>query len=111
MIHNKEVAPLELLEQRRSEIEALCQRFHVARLRVFGSAATGHWNEQSSDFDFLVDYSPSSRTLPPLARLVGLQQELAELLGRQVDTVDWGAARNPYFRKFAEQQAMDFYAA
>ncbi len=35
---------------------ALCQRYAVMRLRVFGSALSSEWNEATSDFDFLVEY-------------------------------------------------------
>lgn len=102
---------LELLESQRSAIEDLCRRFFVRRLRVFGSAVTGEWSAETSDFDFLVEYAPESRTLPPLDRLVGLQLALEAVLGRKVDTVDWGAARNPYFKELADSQAKEFYAA
>jgi predicted nucleotidyltransferase len=105
------VGPWELLESRREEVEALCRRFHVVRLRVFGSAAAGLWKPESSDLDLLAEYGPESALLPPLDRLVGLQLELEALLGRKVDVVDWGAARNPYFRRQAESQAQEFYAA
>ncbi|MEQ1936266.1 MAG: nucleotidyltransferase domain-containing protein [Fimbriimonadaceae bacterium] len=102
--------PREILEQNREAIEDLCRRFHVVRLRIFGSAANGSW-ESDSDFDFLVEYGQGSRTLPPLDRLVGLEAELEELLGRRVDAVDWNAASNPYFRESAEETAELFYAA
>jgi hypothetical protein len=40
----------------------LCRRFHVRRLDLFGSAATGHnFDPVRSDLDFLVSFEP----LPP----------------------------------------------
>lgn len=99
-----------LLEMHRGEIEALCRRYHVSRLRLFGSATTGSWDPASSDLDFLVEYKPESRELAPLERLVGLQLALESLLGRQVDVVDWDAARNPFFRESAAA-AEQIYAA
>ncbi|MCE9558586.1 MAG: nucleotidyltransferase domain-containing protein [Armatimonadetes bacterium] len=101
----------EILECNREAIEALCRKFHVARLRVFGSALREDWNQESSDFDFLVEYDVSASTLPPLDRLVGFQMALEELLRTKVDAVDWGSARNPHFRKLAEDSAQLFYAA
>ena len=100
-----------VLENHRSEIEALCRRYAVSRLRLFGSAVTGDWDEAKSDFDFLVEYGPESRNLDPLDRLVGLKISLEDLLGRNVDTVDWAVTKNPYFRANAESQAKEFYAA
>ena len=105
------MTPREFLESHRESIEALCRRYHVSRLRIFGSATHGAWNPESSDFDFLVEYAPESGSLPPLDRLVGFQMELESLLGRKVDAVDWNAARNPFFRQNAESSAEMFYAA
>ena len=103
--------PLELLNEKRDEIVALCQRYAVKRLRVFGSALSGDWDESRSDFDFLVDYSPEARDLPPLQRLVGLQLALEDLLGRKVDVVNCASVRNPFFRDAVEQTARELYAA
>lgn len=100
-----------LLESHREEIVALCRHYRVARLLLFGSSLTEAWDPESSDFDFLVEYTPESRSLPPLDRLVGLQMDLEALLGRKVDVVDWSAARNPYFREAASARAREFYAA
>jgi predicted nucleotidyltransferase len=101
----------ELLEKHREEIEALCRRYDVASLRLFGSGAKGMWSAASSDLDFLVEYGPESRHLSPLERLVGLQMDLETLLGRKVDVVDWQAARNPYYRESALASAEQVYAA
>jgi len=61
-IHLQESAmrTLEILEAKKTEIDELCRRFCVKRLRLFGSALTAEWDEQKSDFDFLVEYTPGS---------------------------------------------------
>lgn len=46
-----------LLQQHGNEIEALCRRFHVRRLDLFGSAAAGQ-RRTDSDFDLLVEFGP-----------------------------------------------------
>ena len=50
-----------LFRERMAEIEALCRRFHVRRLEIFGSAASGQDKAGESDMDFLVEFNP----LPP----------------------------------------------
>jgi predicted nucleotidyltransferase len=105
------MTPIELLESKKQEIDALCRRFEVKRLRVFGSALTGEWDEDRSDFDFLVEYRPEYRALPPLERLVGLKLALEDLLGRDVDVVNRAFARNQFFLENAEAKAEEFYAA
>jgi predicted nucleotidyltransferase len=42
---------------------------------------------------------------------IGLREDLTALFGRRVDLLDWGAARNPYFRKQAESEAVELYGA
>src|SRR5437016_7919755 len=45
-----------LIESHRGEIAAICARFRVRRLELFGSAATGAFDAARSDLDFLVDF-------------------------------------------------------
>lgn len=48
---------LPLIAERRSDIAALCRRFGVRRLVVFGSAARGaDFDPARSDLDFLVEF-------------------------------------------------------
>lgn len=84
------------LRQHRAEIAALCERFGVTRLEVFGSAADGSFEPGRSDYDFLVELDADADG--SLARRwIGLAQSLEALLSRPVDLVSPGAIRNPYF--------------
>ncbi len=105
------MSPIDLLEDKKVDIEDLCRRFCVKRLRLFGSAVTDEWDDQKSDFDFLAEYAQESRSLPALEQLVGLQLALEDLLGRKVDVVNWAMAKNRFFRESAEAQARELYAA
>ena len=99
-----------ILEAKRSEIVALCRRRHVRRLEVFGSAASGAFDPQTSDFDFLVEFDP----LGPGERAdayFGLLEDLQELFQRPVDLVMVRAISNPYFRRAIEQTREVLYAA
>ena len=44
-----------LIAQHSDELTELCRRYHVKRLDVFGSAAVGDFNPDTSDIDFLVE--------------------------------------------------------
>ncbi|HMS54706.1 MAG TPA: nucleotidyltransferase domain-containing protein [Fimbriimonadaceae bacterium] len=105
------MSALQLLELHRREIEALCARFCVKSMRLFGSAVTDSWDASKSDFDFVVEYAAESERLDPLDRLVGLQLGLESVLGRKVDVVDWGAARNELFKDIVRDTSEMFYAA
>jgi uncharacterized protein len=85
-----------LIDQHRDEIAALCRRYAVRRLEVFGSAARGaDFDAAASDADFLVEFAPDS-DLPPLEQFFGLAEALGHLLGRKVDLVEPRAIRNPF---------------
>ena len=44
------------IEEKRTEIDALCRKYKVQRLDVFGSAADDHFDPERSDFDFVVEF-------------------------------------------------------
>ena len=64
------------------QIQAICQRYHVNRLALFGSVLRSDFSP-TSDVDVLVEYEPDARI--SLFDMVDLQSELEGLLGRRVD--------------------------
>jgi uncharacterized protein len=44
------------IELHQEELRALCRRFRVRRLDLFGSAARGDFDPIHSDIDFLVEF-------------------------------------------------------
>ena len=98
------------ITERRAELEDLCRRFQVGRLDVFGSAATGKFNSQKSDLDFLVAFKAPDR--PGYAdRYFGLLEALERLFARPVDLVVDSAIKNPFFRESIERSKVLLYAA
>ncbi len=95
---------------RREALAALCRRFDVARLEVFGSASRSDFDPNHSDADFLVEFRPGS-DMPALGQFFTLAQELENLLGRPVDLVELGAVRNPYVLATINQAREVVYAA
>jgi predicted nucleotidyltransferase len=98
------------ITERRMEIDALCRRYGVNRLELFGSAAAGREREGQSDLDFLVEF----RLDPPggyADAYFGLLESLEGLLGRPVDLVVASAIRNPYFLQAVERTKTLVYAA
>jgi predicted nucleotidyltransferase len=90
-------------------IARACQQFGVRRLRIFGSALTDRFDPSTSDVDFLVDFLPGRGDY--FHDYFDLKTELERIFGRDVDLVDAGAVRNPYFAKSAFSSAQDVYAA
>jgi uncharacterized protein len=86
------------IEKHRGTLTALCHRYGVLRLEVFGSAARGaDFDPAKSDADFLVEFDKASG-LSALDQFLGFSEALERLLGRPVDLVEASAVRNPYVR-------------
>lgn len=98
------------IEDQRGALEALCRRFQVRRLELFGSASGESFDPQSSDLDFLVEFED-----PPAGGYAdayfGLAESLRELFHRDVDLVVLSAVKNPYFRESIERSRTLLYAA
>jgi uncharacterized protein len=101
---------LQLIEQHRQQIAALCEKHGVKRLDLFGSAARGDFDPATSDVDFFVEFV--SYDDPAIAdHWFGLQEDLAALLGRNVDLTSLRAAKNPYFLEVANRHRKVLFAA
>ncbi len=59
-----------------------CRKHYIVKLSFFGSVLRDDFGPQS-DVDVLVEFDPAH--VPGLLRFVGMQMELADLLGREVD--------------------------
>jgi uncharacterized protein len=100
-----------LIEDRRAALEAICARYHVARLEIFGSAATDEFDPATSDLDFLVEFHPGQDLGPWLAHYFDFRSELERLFGRPVDLVMPAAMKNPYFIREVNRTRSVVYAA
>ncbi len=89
------------------QLAAICDRFHVDRLSVFGSAARGEMRPDS-DVDILVEFRPDAEI--GLIEYAGLMLALSGLLGRKVDLVSKPALR-PSLREGILEEARLLYAA
>jgi predicted nucleotidyltransferase len=80
----------ETLQSNREQLFAIAHRFGARNVRVFGSLARGQ-ERPGSDLDLLVDMAPGRSLLD----LIGLEQEITDLLGCTVDIVVEGGI-SPY---------------
>jgi uncharacterized protein len=100
----------ELISKYRNKLIGLCRCYHVSRLEVFGSAAVGGFNPQTSDIDFLVEFDESVGT-GRFDNFFAFQRALVELFDRPVDLVEPGGLRNPYFIQQVNETRRPIYAA
>jgi len=74
--------------------------FGIMRIGVFGSVARGETGD-TSDVDIVVELAQ-----PDLLALVGIKQELEELLHQPVDVVRYRDRMNPFLKQRIEQEAI-----
>ncbi len=92
---------MKLIEMNMDKIIALCRKYKVAKLWVFGSILTDRFND-SSDVDFAVNFDSDGIAREQLDwadLFFDFLNELRNILGRDVDIVFDDCVKNPYFRK------------
>ncbi len=72
------------------KIAAFCRRNRIRRLALFGSVLRDDFTSES-DVDVLVDFEPGQT---PGLEFFNMQDELSELLGRQVDLYTYKGIEN-----------------
>jgi predicted nucleotidyltransferase len=78
-------------------LAAVCRKYGVKKMSLFGSAARNELRPDS-DVDLLVEFKPSSKT--PSFDLVHMQNELSPLFGnRTIQIAGLGILKNPYRRE------------
>ncbi len=90
----------------RAALDALCRHHRIRRLALFGSVLREDFRPES-DVDVLVEFEPGHT---PGFAFFRIQQELSELLDRQVD-LQTPAFLSAYFRDQVQGQARVLYAA
>lgn len=92
----------------REQLTDLAQRWLIAELALFGSAARGELTPQS-DIDIAVTFLPDAHW--SLFDFASIQIELAELFGREVDLVEKSGIKNPFRRRSIFKDLTILYAA
>lgn len=88
-----------------NKLVELCRQNDVRQVGVFGSVARGEANEQS-DIDLMVSFSKRVSLL----RMVALERQLSDALGRKVDLLT-EAAISPYLRERVMRDLQVLYEA
>lgn len=84
---------MKTLEIPLDSIQALCEKHHVEKLYLFGSAAKGTMTE-GSDVDLLVKFK-EMKTTEYFENFLVLKNELQGVFGRKIDLVELQTLKNP----------------
>ena len=93
------------------EVRALCEKYSVKRLTIFGSAVKGTFDPERSDLDFVVELFPRKDPIAEGHAYLDLQEELETLFGRTVDLVSLRDVKNPYVAASIRRAQFQLYEA
>jgi predicted nucleotidyltransferase len=84
--------------QQQDALAALCKKYYVHSLEVFGSAATDRFDPSKSDIDFLVTFQnvPQARSFNVF---FDLKDDLQSLFEREIDLLEADAIHNPNVKR------------
>lgn len=98
LVINDYICDMKIIEMNIDKIIALCKKYKVAKLWVFGSILTPRFNDES-DVDFLVDFDEQKIDLLDYAdNFFNFIHEIEAIVGRKVDMVVNKSIRNRFFR-------------
>ena len=97
-----------IIQDKIKDVEALCKQYGVTKLELFGSAATGEFNEETSDLDFLIEFD-YSKPMGASNQYFGFLRAMEDLFGRSVDLVCAKAMRNRFFIESVNQSRTPIY--
>jgi predicted nucleotidyltransferase len=89
-------------------LAALCRKWRVRELSLFGSALRDDFGPES-DLDFLVSFAPDAQW--DLFDLIEMRDEMARIFERPVGIVEKEALRNPWRRHEILKTREVLYAA
>jgi uncharacterized protein len=99
-----------IITERLDEVRALCEKYRVKRLTLFGSAVKGTFDEES-DVDFVVEFEWHPDPLERGRRWTELWEDLKDVFGRDIDLIVASTIKNPYIARSIEEAHVELYAA
>ncbi|WOK07415.1 nucleotidyltransferase domain-containing protein [Imperialibacter roseus] len=100
---------LTITEHNKRELQALCEKYDVKTMHVFGSACTSKFNE-SSDVDILISFKEISFE-KYTDNYFDLHRQLEKLFDRKVDLITENSLSNPFFIESVQETKQLIYAA
>ena len=98
---------MSIVDKNMDKIKALCVRYKVAKLFVFGSILTDKF-KKSSDIDFIVSFS-NVDLYEYADNYFNFRESLENLLKRKIDLLEDKAISNPYLRQSIESSKRLIY--
>lgn len=99
-----------IVESNIEKVREVCMGRPIAELYLFGSAASGTFNDDS-DMDFAVVFKESLDPLEQGDAFLGLLDDLQKLFNRPIDLISYSSLKNPIFIEELNNSKVSLYAA
>jgi uncharacterized protein len=99
-----------VVEEKLDQIFALCDKYKVAHLELFGSATGEDFDTEKSDIDFLVEFQEMTPREHKNSYF-GLLENLEDLFQRKIDIIEVKEIKNPYLIESINRSRRTLYAA
>lgn len=100
---------IDLIANNLDAIGELCRQYGVRKLEVFGSAATGEFDPDTSDIDLIYEFTDQGANL--VERFLSFADDLEAVFGRRVELIVNRPFENPYFRYSVNKSRVTIYEA
>ena len=98
---------MNLIKQHKNKLIALCKKYKVIELYVFGSVLTDKFNKQS-DIDFLVKFG-DVELYDYFDNYMEFKESLENLFKRKVDLLEVQTLKNPILRRSIDRNKVKIY--
>ena len=99
------------VEEKLPEVRALCEKYRVKRLTLFGSAVKGTFDPETSDLDFVVEFEWHPDPLERGRRWTDLWEDLKDVFDRKIDLIVASTIKSDYIARSIEAAHVELYAA
>ncbi len=100
-----------IVKDKLPQLVALCKKYSVVRMYLFGSAARDDFDPEKSDIDLLFSFNPELTIAEYTDNYFDLMYALDDLFGREVDLVAEETISNPYLVKSIDRDKQLVYGA
>lgn len=100
---------IQLILDKKDEIERICVNHNVRSLSLTGSGYSGTWDPHTSDIDFIIEFLPMNPE-EHADHYFSLLEEMERVLGFPIDLIEMDAVTNPYLRESFSSSQEQLYA-
>lgn len=98
-------------KKHKAELSSIAKKHFVEKLYLFGSATNENFDIETSDLDFVVEFSKELPLLDYADNFFSLKDALEQLFNRKVDLLTTSSIKNEILLKEIENSKVELYAA